>query len=70
VTIFNKRNAILGWGVWQIGKRVGKKKAREAVPAVDDGKPNKSAVALAVAGAIGALAFWRKRKGAGPATSE
>ena len=39
--IVNKRNAVLGWLTWTLGKRVAKKKARQAVPAVEGGKPNK-----------------------------
>jgi hypothetical protein len=62
VGIINRRNAVLGWSVWQIGKRVGKRKARSAVPTVESGRPNKSAIALALAGAAGALTFWRKKK--------
>ena len=27
--MFNRRNAVLGWTVWKVGKRVGKKKAKE-----------------------------------------
>jgi hypothetical protein len=48
-----------------VGKRVLKKKAKDAVPAIDpqSKKPNKSAIALLVAGAAGALTFWRKRSG-------
>jgi hypothetical protein len=42
-----------------------KKKAKGVVPAIDPAskKPNKSAIALLVAGAAGALTFWRKRSG-------
>jgi MYXO-CTERM domain-containing protein len=60
----NKRNALLGWTVWQVGKRVAKKKARSAVPGrVDDSmRPNKSAIAGVVAAAGGALWFWRRRR--------
>ena len=29
----------------------------------DSKKPNKSAIALAAAGVVGALTFWRKRSG-------
>ena len=58
--IVNRRNAALGWAVWQVGKRVGKKKARGAAPSVEGGKPNKSAIALLLAGLAGALAFWRR----------
>ncbi len=63
--IFNRRNAAVGWLTWLVGKRVLKKKARGAVPSVDPEtkKPNKSAIALLVASAAGALTFWRKRSG-------
>src|SRR5258708_35431400 len=44
-----------------VGKRVLKKKAKDAVPTIDpqSKKPNKSAIALLIAGAAGALTFWR-----------
>ena len=63
--IFNRRNAAVGWLTWIVGKRVLKKKAKGAVPSVDPEtkKPNKSAIALLVASAAGALTFWRKRSG-------
>jgi hypothetical protein len=63
VGIFNRRNAAVGWLAWAVGKRVIKKKAKDAVPSVDPEtkRPNKSAVALAVAGLVGALTFWRRR---------
>jgi hypothetical protein len=66
--LVNKRNAILGWTVWKVGKRVAKKKARAAVPGrVDDTKrPNKGAIATALATAGGALWFWRRRRGGSP----
>ena len=60
--IVNRRNAVLGWGVWQVGKRVMKRKAREAAPTVEGGRPNKSLLAVSVAGLAGALTFWRKRR--------
>ncbi|MFL5962236.1 MAG: hypothetical protein ACJ757_05020 [Gaiellaceae bacterium] len=65
--IFNRRNAAVGWLTWVVGKRVLKKKAKDAVPSIDpqSKKPNKSAIALLVAGAAGALTFWRKRSGDG-----
>ncbi len=64
--IVNKRNEVLGWLTWNVGKRVAKKKARSAVPAVEGGKPNKPAVGLAGLAAVGgALLFWRKKKGGG-----
>jgi hypothetical protein len=65
VPVFNRRNAAVGWLTWMVGKRVLKKKAKGAVPAIDpqSKKPNKSAIALLIAGAAGALTFWRKRSG-------
>jgi hypothetical protein len=65
VGVFNRRNAAVGWVTWLVGKRVLKKKARDAVPSIDSEtkKPNKSAIALLIAGAAGALTFWRKRSG-------
>jgi hypothetical protein len=61
--IVNRRNAVLGWTVWQVGKRVAKRKAMDAVPAVDSEtkRPNKSAI-IAVLAMFGALLmFWRKK---------
>ena len=59
-SILNKRNAVIGWLTLVVGKRVAKRKARQAVPAVEGGKPNKPAIAAAVAGLMGVLMFWRK----------
>lgn len=46
-----------------VGKRVLKRKAKGAVPNVDPEtkRPNRSAIALFVAGTVGALTFWRSR---------
>jgi len=62
VGIVNRRNAVLGWGVWKIGKRLAKRKAKSASPSVEGGRPSKSLIAMAVAGTVGALTFWRKRR--------
>ena len=63
--VINRRNAVVGWLTWTVGKRVLKKKARDAVPGIDSEtkKPNRSAIALAVAAAVGAATFWKKRGG-------
>ena len=61
--IVNRRNAVLGWGVWKITKNVAKRKAKSAAPAVEGGRPNRSFIALAAASVVGALTFWRKRQG-------
>ena len=61
--IVNKRNAVLGWTVWNIGKRMARKKARSVVPG--DGGDKKGAVAGIVSGLAavgGALWFLRRRK--------
>ena len=60
--IVNRRNAVLGWGVWTVGKRVAKRKAKSAAPTVEGGRPNKSLLAVAIAGAVGALTFWRRQR--------
>ena len=63
--VFNRRNAAVGWVAWAVGKRVLKKKAKDAVPAIDTEtkKPNKSAVALLIASAVGVATFWKRRSG-------
>jgi hypothetical protein len=64
MTIINRRNAILGWGVWTVGKMQAKRKARQSL-ATDDRRPGKRAAAAAsgLAAAGGALWFWRRRSG-------
>jgi hypothetical protein len=60
--IVNRRNAVLGWGVWKVAKRVGKRKARAAVPGPGEHAGlNKSAIASIFATLGGALWFWRRR---------
>ena len=65
--IVNKRNAVLGWLTWNVGKRVARKKAKAAVPAIEGGKPNKPALRLAagLAALGGVLFFWRRKKSGG-----
>jgi LPXTG-motif cell wall-anchored protein len=67
MSIVNKRNAVLGWLTWNVGKRVARRKAKSAVPAIEDGKPNRPAVGLAamLAALGGILFFWRKKKSDG-----
>lgn len=72
MTIINRRNAVLGWATWMVAKRVGKQKARSAVPGKGDHAGlNKSAIAsiaASVAAAVGgALWFWRKKSDQPPA---
>jgi hypothetical protein len=61
--IVNRRNAVLGWTVWQVGKRVAKRKAKAAVPGVDaeTKRPNKPAIVAALA-ALGGLLMLKRKK--------
>lgn len=63
MSIFNRRNAVVGWLSWIVAKRVLKQKAKEAVPGTVEGskRPNKSAIATGLAALGGALWFWRKK---------
>ena len=65
MSVINRRNAVVGWLAWAVGKRVLKRKAKDAVPSIDpeSGRPNKSAIALLLAGTVGLATFWRKRAG-------
>jgi hypothetical protein len=62
--IVNKRNAVVGWVVLKLGKRVAKKKAQAAVPDARTGGIAAGAVA-GLAGLAGGLLFWRKKRGSG-----
>ena len=64
MSILNRRNAILGWGVWKIGKVAAKRKAKQAVQS-PEGRKGKGAVLSAVAATGGALWFWRRRRSDG-----
>jgi MYXO-CTERM domain-containing protein len=74
VGIVNRRNAVLGWAAWTVGKQVAKSKARRAVPASKGEKPkqvrNGAVVVAAAAAALGAAAFWRRRSGGDDAVAE
>jgi hypothetical protein len=63
MSIFNRRNAVMGWLSWLVAKRVLKKKAKDAVPGTVEGsrRPNKGAIATVLAGLGGALWFWRRK---------
>jgi hypothetical protein len=75
MAILNKRNAVIGWSVWQVGKRVAKRKLKQAAPGRthETNRPKKGAIVSALAAAGGALWFWRRRRGgdddAGPSSA-
>jgi hypothetical protein len=64
MSVINKRNAVMGWAVWKVAKRAGKKKARDVTPSVEGGKPNKSLIAVSLAAVAGAFAIVRGRRSA------
>jgi hypothetical protein len=67
VGIVNRRNAMLGWLAWQVGKRIVRAKAQATVPKIDarSKRPNTAAIVSAVAAAAvaagGAVWYWRTR---------
>jgi hypothetical protein len=65
--VLNKRNAVLGWATWQVGKGAMKRKARSAARVDDTRRPTKGAIAALIAAAGGALVFWRRRRDSEPA---
>ncbi len=69
--IVNRRNAMLGWAAWQIGKRVAKRKAKSAVPSIDpeSKRPNKPALAAGIAALVGGLVFWKRQRDSGSSDS-
>jgi hypothetical protein len=63
--IFNRRNAVVGWLVWNVGKRVAKRKAKAAVPTIDaeTKRPNKPAAVLTAALAtLGGFLMLKRKK--------
>jgi hypothetical protein len=66
MAIMKKRNALLGWAVWKVGKRVVKRKAKAAVPGAGGGSGSRSgkpALLAGIAALGGALFFWRRKSG-------
>ncbi len=63
MSIFNRRNAMMGWLSWLVAKRVLKRKAKDVVPGTVEGtkRPNKGAIATGLAALAGALWFWRRK---------
>jgi len=59
MSIFNKRNALIGWVVVKAGKRAAKRKAGEVAPTA---ARTGGAAAGALAAIGGLLLFWRKKR--------
>jgi hypothetical protein len=65
MSMVNRRNALMGWAVWTVGKQVMKQKAKSAVASDEQGGARRSRVMLAL-GAVAAatattLFFWRRK---------
>lgn len=59
--VINRRNAVLGWAVWNASKIAAKRKAKGATTD-RSGRPTK-AVAAGLATLGGLVWFWRRRQG-------
>jgi len=68
--IINKRNAVLGWATWQVGKTAAKYKAKQSLKPEDSRRPGKGTVLGTLAAAGGALWFWRRSRSGGDSESE
>lgn len=64
MSVINRRNAVMGWAVWNVMKRVGARKARNATPSVEGRRPNKSLIAVVLAAVAGAFALLLGRRAA------
>jgi hypothetical protein len=62
--LVNRRNAVLGWTVWQVAKRGLKRKAKAAVPGGrgDSKRKSKRAIVSGIAALGGTLWFWRRTR--------
>ena len=58
--ILNRRNAVVGWLVVKVGKKVARRKAQDAVPG-----PRAGGAVAGVAAALGGLLFLRKKRRGG-----
>ena len=64
--ILNRRNAVLGWAAWTVGKAAMKNKARSAATGRSGG-PKKGAIAAGLVALGGALLFRRRKRDDEPA---
>lgn len=59
--IINRRNAVLGWGVWQLAKQAGKRKAKAAGGGERTTLKKGGAIASLFAATAGVLWFRRRK---------
>jgi len=69
--IFTKRNAVLGWTAWKVGKGIAKKKAKSAVPgkSKSSGRKKPAAILAGLGAAIGGLAILKRKRRGGDSSS-
>ena len=62
MSVFNRRNALMGWAAWTVVKQVAKRKARQGMSTDVGGRRLviPAAAAAATATIVGALLLWRK----------
>ena len=60
--VINKRNAVLGWAVWNASKIAAKRKAKSVATDGGSRRPTK-AIAAGLATLGGVVWFWRRRQG-------
>jgi hypothetical protein len=64
MSMFNRRNALIGWATWTIVKQMARRKARQSAH-VDSGTARRIAIPALMTGAAAAvlavLLFWRRR---------
>jgi hypothetical protein len=64
--ILTKRNALLGWVTWKVGKNVAKKKAKGVVAGKSQASSKKKpAIFAGVAAALGGLAILKRKRKSG-----
>ena len=69
MSVFNRRNAFIGWLVLTLAKPVAKQKARAAARKAGTKRGGAVAASVAAVGAAAAgLMFWRKRRDNGTPT--
>jgi uncharacterized protein HemX len=69
MSVFNRRNAFVGWLLITLAKPIAKQKARAAARKAGGKKGGAVAASLAAVGAAAAgLMFWRKRRSSGTPT--
>ena len=64
--IVNKRNAVLGWLAWKVGKGMAKKKAKGVLPSKSQSSgKRKPAMFAGLAAALGGAAWLRRKRKSG-----